>query len=262
MKLFVFDIDGTLVPFGENVIPEPTKAALNALLNRGDIVCLASGRPYIGIKRFFDTLVNGHKYIIGSNGAALFTYEGNKIYESTIKKSDFIRLYDRYHRSDLNVYAYDDQNGIAYYAFDKWIEFELTVNHMTKTYKMTDEKDASRLTSIHKVMLASEPNVSKNIRLDDDDYHQFNVMRSSKSYLEILPKEADKGICVDALVKHLNMDKRDVFTFGDGGNDIGMISKYTGIAMENAVDELKVHAKHITKSVEEYGVKFALENFI
>lgn len=262
MKLFVFDIDGTLVPFGENILPEPTKEALNTLLRRGDVVCLASGRPYIGIKRFMDTLEDGHKYVIGSNGAALFTYTGEKLYESTIAKADFLRLYDRYHSQDVCVYAYDDDNGIAYFDFDQWIDFELTVNHMTKTYQMHQEIEADRLKVIHKVMLASADIISNQIVLDEPDLHQFNVMRSSKCYLEILPKHADKGICVDALVAHLHINNKDVYTFGDGGNDIGMLKKYTGIAMENASNEVKSHAKHVTKSVHDYGVKFALENIV
>lgn len=262
MKLFVFDIDGTLVPFGENFIPEPTKEALNRILRRGDVVCLASGRPYVGIKKIFDTLEEGNKFIIGSNGAALFTYDGKKLYEVTVKKEEFVRLYERYQNSGISIYAYDDDNGIAYFDFDKWIAFELQLNHLTKTYQMKNPEEYIRLQTIHKVMLASEEEVSSNIMLDPQDYQNYNVMRSSNIYLEILPKQADKGICVDALVAHLHLDPKDVYTFGDGGNDVGMIKRYTGIAMGNASNELKIHAKHVTKTVNEYGVKFALENII
>lgn len=262
MKLFVFDIDGTLVPFGENLIPEPTKEALNQILRRGDVVCLASGRPYVGIKKFFDTLEGGNKFIIGSNGAALFTYDGQKLYEATVKKEEFLRLYHRYQSNEVTVYAYDDDNGIAYFDFDKWIAFELRLNHMTKTYQMKNPDEAARLQTIHKVMLASEEEISTSIVLDPEDYQRYNVMRSSNFFLEILPMQADKGICVDALVHHLKLDSKDVYTFGDGGNDVGMIKRYTGIAMENASNELKSYAKHVTKSVDEYGVKFALENII
>jgi len=57
------------------------------------------------------------------------------------------------------------------------------------------------------------------------------------------------------MVKHLGIDMKNVFAFGDGLNDLEMIENVgTGIAMGNAVEPLKKLANYVTSSVEEDGI--------
>ena len=50
--------------------------------------------------------------------------------------------------------------------------------------------------------------------------------------------------------------------FGDGGNDISMLQTVgTGVAMGNALDDVKAHADYVTTDVDNDGVKNALEHF-
>lgn len=50
--------------------------------------------------------------------------------------------------------------------------------------------------------------------------------------------------------------------FGDGGNDKSMLmAAGIGVAMGNAVDDVKAHANYVTTSVDEDGIKNALLNF-
>ena len=50
--------------------------------------------------------------------------------------------------------------------------------------------------------------------------------------------------------------------FGDGGNDITIIQQAgIGVAMGNAVPELKQVADYITTSVDEHGVREALIHY-
>ena len=50
--------------------------------------------------------------------------------------------------------------------------------------------------------------------------------------------------------------------FGDGGNDISMLRHAAiGVAMGNASDEVKAAANYVTASVDDDGIKKALEHF-
>jgi hydroxymethylpyrimidine pyrophosphatase-like HAD family hydrolase len=50
--------------------------------------------------------------------------------------------------------------------------------------------------------------------------------------------------------------------FGDGGNDSTMVRRAgIGVAMGNAIDELKAEADYITASVDDEGVRKALQHF-
>ena len=53
-----------------------------------------------------------------------------------------------------------------------------------------------------------------------------------------------------------------LLAFGDGGNDVSMLRHAAiGVAMGNAVDEVKEHANYITTSVDEDGIANALKHF-
>ena len=59
-----------------------------------------------------------------------------------------------------------------------------------------------------------------------------------------------------------NFDRSQAIAFGDGNNDIQMLKAVgTGVAMENASDDLKAVADEICRDVAEDGVyQYCLEN--
>ena len=63
-------------------------------------------------------------------------------------------------------------------------------------------------------------------------------------------------------MKELGRNIDDTIAFGDGRNDIEMIEETgLGIAMGNAVPELKSVAKYITTIIEEEGITAACKHF-
>lgn len=86
-------------------------------------------------------------------------------------------------------------------------------------------------------------------------------MRTDDHFIEFINKTTDKSIGVDFVRQKLNIDKNDVYTFGDSGNDVGMLKMFNGVAMGNATEECKKVAKFVTKDIKEGGLIYALENF-
>ena len=69
-----------------------------------------------------------------------------------------------------------------------------------------------------------------------------------------------KGI--DEIIRHFGIRLEETMAFGDGGNDVSMLRHAAiGVAMGNAVDEVKEHANYITTSVDENGIANALKHF-
>ena len=79
--------------------------------------------------------------------------------------------------------------------------------------------------------------------------------------IEIVQQE--KVVTVNYLSEKLNVNLSEVISFGDNYNDMDML-KCTGmpIAMENAVEDAKKAAKYVTKTNNESGVAYAINNFI
>ena len=81
-------------------------------------------------------------------------------------------------------------------------------------------------------------------------------------FTDITANGADKGKGIIAMACHEGFDPSRTIAFGDGGNDTSMILQAgIGIAMGNAIDELKQQADYVTTSVDEDGILYALRHF-
>ena len=90
----------------------------------------------------------------------------------------------------------------------------------------------------------------------------FQTARSSGNYLEIFPKNVDKGKAVVSLCAIFNIGTENVVAIGDHELDIPMIETAgIGIAMGNAIQELKEKADFVTLTNNEAGVAHALNDY-
>lgn len=259
MKLFVFDVDGTLVN-----LSAPSKEvieAVNERLAKGDAIAIASGRPYSGIKLFLDYFQDGLKFSLGANGAMVQKEDGEilKIYGLTQK--DFTSFYSRHLdqvQKGLHIYAYT-QWGIAFYERSSSVEWEIKWNEM-KFLDLSKDK-FSPSDEILKFMISAKPEYIEEFPLAPED-KAYRILRSDPHYLEFVRIDADKSTATEFVRQYLGIKKEDVYTFGDQGNDVEMLRSFQGVAMGNGTDECKKAAKFITKSVDEDGVAYALRNFV
>ena len=77
---------------------------------------------------------------------------------------------------------------------------------------------------------------------------------------EISSKGINKALGIQKYIEHVGVARKDTIAFGDGPNDFDMI-KYAGIgvAMGNAIEDLKKHADHVTTGIDEDGIEHALK---
>ena len=70
----------------------------------------------------------------------------------------------------------------------------------------------------------------------------------------------DKAASLDRLAQSLGIKQEETVAFGDGYNDLSLI-EYCGygVAMENAVDEVKERANYITLSNNDNGIAYCLK---
>ena len=75
-----------------------------------------------------------------------------------------------------------------------------------------------------------------------------------------MPKNISKGYAIEEISKLEGIDTKDIIAFGDGFNDLSLI-EYAGcgVAMANAVDEVKERADVVTLSNDEDGIAYMLK---
>jgi len=125
-------------------------------------------------------------------------------------------------------------------------------------------KDMSKKSSFSKFMMKNDEPVTQNLEdhVPVEFRKAYTVIRSEADSLEVLNKHASKGQALKELAASLDIPKGRVMAIGDSGNDIDMV-EYAGlgIAMGNAVIEVKDVADVITDTNDENGVATAIERY-
>jgi Cof subfamily protein (haloacid dehalogenase superfamily) len=261
MKLLAFDVDDTLIG-DDKLFKQTTIDSLNARLAKGDVVAIVSGRPYIGIMRFLSQLGEGKKYPIGANGAAVYDIEGHPLLVEGLEYQDYLSFYLAHQdlvKMGAEIYCYTLQD-VAYFEAAKFISFETKWNGITgldlRVHPLAPH------TPILKFMIAWENADWSRLSLSEEEKEKYHIIRSDPRFLEFTSPKADKASGVEFLRQYLHIEAKDVYCFGDQGNDVEMIASYQGVAMANAIPEAKKVAKFVTLSANGDGVSYALKHFV
>ncbi len=90
---------------------------------------------------------------------------------------------------------------------------------------------------------------------------KVDFIRSEYTLYEILPKGISKATALHNLVELLKLDIKRTIAIGDYDNDIAMIRDAgLGIAVENASDNAKSVADHITVNVKEHAIARVIDD--
>ncbi|WP_455682258.1 Cof-type HAD-IIB family hydrolase [Thomasclavelia sp.] len=256
-KLIALDLDGTLKSTDKQILPK-TKAILQELAKRGVVIVLASGRPTAGLYMEADELKLNETggYLLSFNGAKVVDYQTKEIiYQKVYNEKTAHHVYDRAKEYDLAVMTYVDEMIITEDIDDEYVIIESEINHLP-IKPVKDFKEAVNF-SVNKVLLTGKPEYVENII---DEFKQpygnsLSIYRSAPFFIEVMAQGIDKAASLEALIKRLGMKREEVISFGDGYNDISMI-KFAGmgVAMDNAVDQVKQCADYITLSNDEEGI--------
>ncbi|MDO5517414.1 MAG: HAD family hydrolase [Clostridium sp.] len=259
-KAIFFDIDGTLIDCinGITDIRPNVKKAIRNLQSQGHYVFIATGRPYAFI---YDNLLDfGFDGLILANGAQVII-NGKTIYKHPIDKNLIKDLIQDFHKYDIeyilqsSLYSYlnDDFNDLKEY----YTHYNIPTKHILNDYSYNDDLDVYKMEILYKTDKAKE--FCHSLENDDFDlmtYDDFPVC-------EIYSKNNSKASGILKALEYLDIDIEDSYAFGDGRNDIEMLSTVgCGIAMGNASDSVKIHAKEITDSVLDDGIASGIEKFI
>lgn len=92
---------------------------------------------------------------------------------------------------------------------------------------------------------------------------QTTVVFSQYTYLEFLPQSTDKGSCLHALRRQESLQGRTIIAIGDYSNDIGLLREADiGVAVGNALPEVKAVADIITRTNDEHALADLIERII
>ena len=114
-------------------------------------------------------------------------------------------------------------------------------------------------------MFVAHPDLGHGSLIDHLQPHvgDHHATSSGINFAEVTPEGADKGAALSRLCAQLEIVPEEVIAFGDNLNDLTMLEwAGRGIAMGNALDEVKEIADEVTSTNVEFGVARILEELV
>ena len=275
IKVIIMDVDGTLTN-SKKVITEKTKNALIKAQELGSILILASGRPTSGLLDLAEELkMNDNNGILVSfNGSKVINCKTNEVlFNKTMRIEDGQAVLE--HMKNFDVKPMIDKGEYMYVndVFNSHINYNgkpfniIQYEARGGKFKLCEKDDLASFANypLNKILTAGDPeylqNNYKEMMAPFKD--SLNCMFTAPFFFEFTAKGIDKAKALDSVLIPMGYKKEEMIAFGDGHNDASMV-KYAGIgvAMANAVDDLKDIADEVTLSNEEDGIAYTLSKYI
>lgn len=245
------DLDGTLLDSSSSV-PKSTQEYLNELKQKGEIIVINSGRT---VPNVFNVINNPYfaNYIISDTGASIYDLQTKKrIRVNGISNEDGYKLFETIADEcyEFNIFTEDN-----YYSYHK-------------NFEKYDEVIKDNTNIIHISLLIPQDKIDKFISENENKFPKLKMLAMVDSFgterwIEVINKKAGKLNAITELIKMHGKKFEDIISFGDAINDLELIQKSgIGVAMRNAIPEIKECAKEITEySHDECGVEKWLREF-
>lgn len=250
-SIIFFDIDGTLLTHDKE-LPQSTKESIFKLKELGHEIAIATGRaPFMfeELRKELDinTFVSYNGQYVVLRGEVLYT---NPLKISSLEKLTAAALLNNH---PVVFMDHEDMKAnVPEHAYIKESIDTLKINvfptHDPHYYKGRE---------LFQTLLFCPEGEEKQY---EQVYSDFDFVRWHPVSVDILPSGGSKAEGIEKIVEALDIPKERQYAFGDGLNDIQMLSTITNsVAMGNAEESVKAVAKYVTKSVEDNGILHGLQ---
>lgn len=255
IKAIFFDIDGTLVSFNTHEVPQSTKECLEKLRQKGVKLFIATGRsPQMleVVKKVIDFKFDGYVTINGQ----YCLVDGKEVHSMKIPVESLEKMI-----------PYIEEKNIACEFVEIDHMYINCVNDRVKELReyLGDTAPSSKVEDLDIIYKKDIYQLCAYIKEHEEDEFLSHLpnckaVRWNSLFADIIPAGGGKDVGIGKILEYLEISREECMAFGDGGNDISML-KYvgTGVAMGNAGDDVKKIADYVTESVDNDGIKSALE---
>ncbi|EJI1280373.1 Cof-type HAD-IIB family hydrolase [Vibrio vulnificus] len=239
-KIVASDLDGTLLA-PNHQLSEFSKQTLKALHEQGYTFIFATGRHHVDVAGI-RAQVGIPAYMITSNGARVHDQHDQLMYSKNVPaelvqpvidivKQDpeiFVHLYQneewRLNREDEVMRKFHEETGFTYKVYD--IDNAPT-DGITKIFFTHPEQDHEHLVGFEN-------------QLREAFGDKLNIAFSTPWCLEVMAAEVSKGDALKAVAESLGLTLENCVAFGDGMNDVEMLSMAgKGLVMETSHEKVK-----------------------
>ncbi|WP_249961409.1 Cof-type HAD-IIB family hydrolase [Histophilus somni] len=251
ISIVFFDIDETLFSKEKDHLPASTYFALKSLREKGVLVGIATGRARCTFPAKINQMIDelGIDIFVTANGQHV-EYQGRTLARYAIDKNKLYKLvefFDQYGIDYVQVanteIKISSLNPILTDAFNP-----ISTNYQVDP-RYFERHDVLQILSFYEDKSYDELIAQSNI------LEGLKTVRWHPNSVDIFDKDGSKARGIQVVVEHLGLNMENVMAFGDGLNDIEMLSAVgVGVAMGNGHELLKQQANYVTDHIEENGI--------
>ncbi|ELK45226.1 Cof-type HAD-IIB family hydrolase [Halobacillus sp. ACCC02827] len=260
--LIALDLDGTLLT-DDKVISGKTKETVLQAMDQGHIVVIATGRPHRASIDFYHEL-GLDTPMVNFNGAFIHHPKDHK-WDALHSPLGIRTAHKIIHTcQELGV-----KNILAEVKDDVYLDRH--DEEILRIFQTDIKPTVGRLQHHLKddptsILIHPEEEKIKRLRQELDQHAELIDHRKWGApwhVIEIVRAGMNKAVGLDKIARYFHIPKERVIAFGDEDNDFEMID-YAGIgvAMGNAIDELKSMADHVTATNEQDGIGTFLNDYL
>ncbi|MBC7221318.1 HAD family phosphatase [Candidatus Bipolaricaulota bacterium] len=250
-RLFAFDLDGTLLA-PDGTIPPGTRAFLTEIRTQARIT-LATGRSLASAQRYIRDLAITDPVVLYHGAVVWDPVAREPLLERRIPHEDARRAIAALAPLPVHVQAYA--------AVDDPTVYVAQVTPPIAEFLAKERLPAAEVHDLGtflprspvKLLAIGEPEIlttaEETLR---EALPELTVVRSERTYVEVLPPGTSKGEGLGWLCAHLGIGWEDVVAVGDQMSDLTMIERAgLGVAMAHAPTPLRERAGLVVDRVEE-----------
>ena len=258
IKLIATDMDGTFLN-DHHEMPENFESIFERMEEKGIIFCAASGRQYYNLLELFHGMKE-RMLFIAENGTYV-VHKGKELFSKTIERKTAYRLVEKAREIEgTNIVLCGKKSA---YIESSDADFLREVDkYYTKCKLVEDLTEVED--DILKVSILDFKGAERNTYPHFESYlSSLQVTVGGFLWLDIMNKEANKGIAIRKVQEYFDVDPQQTMVFGDYLNDLEMMRHaYFSYAMANAHEKLKAAARYEMVSNNELGVTAVIEEHL
>jgi Cof subfamily protein (haloacid dehalogenase superfamily) len=269
VRLVLIDIDGTLMN-DEKEIPQENLQAIDWCIRQHIPVTLVTGRSYHTCLQVLNMLTEDVP-VVFQNGALIYQPISGKVLRQVFLPQEIALTVLHLSTSLRSRILY--LNSLE--KEDMWMTqpykgpYEIYFQRNQERIRFIDDFHTLPLHEVTEIVLLDEHhNLQNTLRPVEAKFRgTFSPIKSfeleNEIFFEIFGADVSKGRAADFLANYFQIPLEETMFIGDSYNDIE-IMKLVGypVAMGNAVDEVKQKARWITKTNNEAGVSWAIQQWI
>ncbi|MEG2931485.1 MAG: HAD family hydrolase, partial [Ruthenibacterium sp.] len=219
IKACVFDIDGTLVPFGSAAPTARTVAALRAAQKKGICVMIATGRALFAAQSVLGDFVPD--YYVCANGGLVADATGAPVQKSDFTAEEMYALVDFCEDYNLALdFIYDD-GCYAYVAYE-YIKEHYGPFQCSQGF-LHDGENQTRHRQTMPYGCSAFLSAERRAQFSEKYAHLgLRFVAFHGEHCDVLRKGVDKAAALSTLLSRLGIDWEQTAAFGDGNNDVEM----------------------------------------